>query len=200
MKKIKIVILVTFAYALFACSTASNTQGSIPDSESAILSLLMKDSDVASYECKWVNTLLDQTHDPNDFQAKGSDESAKRILDGTCFRVGETPFHVTLRHELYLYKTSEPAEIGSYLVSLSQDADWRNFDLGLTSKHESISKCASYKGSEYQDCFYVSQYNQIVSVVWINSSSKLPDAHLRSIAIDIIRSIEKRVSDFIHDS
>lgn len=200
MKKIKIVMLIAFAYLLLACSIASNNQEDIKDSESITLSLLMNSSDIVSYDCKWVNTLLAQTHDPDDFQAKGSDESANILLDGTCFNPGGAPFHITLRHELYLYKTSEPAEVSFYLAPLSEDANWRNFDLGIATKYKSLNKCASYKESQYQDCFFILQHSQIISVVWINSSRELQDLYLKTIAVDIISNVEKRILAFVKKS
>lgn len=198
MNKILKLMLFVIAGLAFACNPAPDTHEDAQDSESTFLSLLMKDSDIAAYNCDWVSDFVNQTSGPNDFQSKGSDRSANRVLSGTCVRPDESPFHITLRHELYLYKTSQPNEIGSYIVSLSASADMRNFDLEVASNYESVSKCASYLKSKYQDCFFVSQYNQIVSVVWINSNRELRDTQLKTIAVDIVSSVEKRILSFMN--
>ena len=197
MKRLPLSLLLFIIFSLLgACGPTTKDISDAKEPESALIPLLVGSSDIIFYDCKWINTFSVQTKDPDDLLSKSSDESVYRVLDGVCVKPGTSSFHITIRHELYLYKTSEPYEISSYLVA--ENPEWRDFNLGFTSNYESVNKCVSYKKVELQDCFLVSRYNRIVSVVVINSKREIADEHLKLIAIDIFHAIEKRISAFAY--
>lgn len=199
MRKMQILMLFALIGLGFACSKASSTLEASQDLEPEFVSLLIEPSDIITYECEWMTISLPTVHASDDVQAKGADESANKILEGLCQNSKGNEYHITLRHELYLYVKKDPNETASFLVPLSEDAKWRDFDLRSTSKYENINKCASYDESEYQDCFFVTKYDSVVSVLWLNSSRDIPDEDLRVIASEIINSVEKRILNLVRN-
>ena len=184
---------------LVACNKAVGFQREedVQSAESSLIPLLMGISDISTSNCVWTTELLFQNNVIGDSQLRGANDFASNTLDGICYdSVGES-VHLRLMHVLYLYKDLPPRHSIEYLTYLALNPNWRILEARARNGNDEVNMCATYEKTNYQDCFLISQYEEIVSILWINSREEIPDEFLIQIANDIFEEMDSRLSGFV---
>jgi hypothetical protein len=181
-KIILLIILVTMANA-YSCSKAPNSTMTVQNPDSDLLKLLLREDDFneGDWKLDYQETLQsDKSGNGEMLESATYWVTANYVPLGQFFRVS---------HNILKYRTGTPKNTEELIV-FNGTPDYIE-DINSTDEIDS-AKCGVYNNSKYEECIYVKQYAQYISIVVVSTSKDLKESTLLDILSPLFHTINER--------